>query len=252
MIQETYLPFTKDQLCKYFSMNQGNNVKYYTVSADKYNAWLDDPTIETSENYKTLRQIEKDERFWGAQSFISIFEQLNSVKIVEDLITLLTKSFGPTPPAGIFGSWEKALKTAISDKLILRFEENIPSPKIFKEYLQKNLIQRHFIPYVIDHATKSVNPELEFRSNLEGPTNVDILIINPSNGFNIFIEAKLLSDISYQVSYDVLRNQMARNIDAMLWDNRSQFQDKMHVRIQDDCYCIENNSLLCRRLSFLP
>ena len=38
----------------------------------------------------------------------------------------------------------------------------------------------------------------------------------PGNGFAWAIEAKALSDISYQVTFDALRNQIARNIDVLL------------------------------------
>jgi hypothetical protein len=57
-------------------------------------------------------------------------------------------------------------------------------------------------------------------SNLEGPTHCDALLVNAENGFAIIVEAKVLSDISYSVSFDVLRNQLARSIDVSLDWNR--------------------------------
>ncbi len=59
----------------------------------------------------------------------------------------------------------------------------------------------------------------EFKDNLEGPTNVDAIIINSKNGFSTIIEAKVLSDISINVRYDSMRNQLAMNIDVMLESN---------------------------------
>lgn len=56
---------------------------------------------------------------------------------------------------------------------------------------------------------------------LEGPTHVDAMFLNVTNGFAWLIEAKVLSDVSYSVAFDNSRNQIARNIDVML-DNTSQ------------------------------
>jgi hypothetical protein len=57
-------------------------------------------------------------------------------------------------------------------------------------------------------------------TGLEGATNVDALVLNPKNGFAVIIEAKVLSDISYETTYDAMRNQIARNIDVMLEENK--------------------------------
>ena len=46
-------------------------------------------------------------------------------------------------------------------------------------------------------------------------------MLNIKNGFNVFIEAKVLSDISYGVYYDSTRNQIARNLDVMLSKDNS-------------------------------
>jgi len=115
------------------------------------------------------------------------------------------------------------------DDLILRFEENIPSSSEYKNYLSRFLNKRQMIPYVLELGTNETG---KYRKDLEGPTNVDALIINTSNGFNIFIEAKVLSDISYAVSYDVLRNQIARNIDVML-TNHSEHYKKYQFKDND-------------------
>jgi hypothetical protein len=44
--------------------------------------------------------------------------------------------------------------------------------------------------------------------------------LNPKNGFAVIIEAKVLSDISYETTYDAMRNQIAGNIDVMLEENK--------------------------------
>ncbi|MCF7859940.1 MAG: hypothetical protein K9N07_11580 [Candidatus Cloacimonetes bacterium] len=217
MIEETYLPFKESQISKYFSNIK--HVDYFKKSAKKYEIWKNNSKLKNAD-FKEIRQIEKDERFWITQTFIQIFEQIDLKKVKIDLKNILVKAFGEIPPID-FTSWDEALKVKNSDDFVLKFEENIPSPKIYKEYLSNNLQKRQIIPYIIESGRKA---DGNFRKNLEGPTNVDALIINTCNGFNIFIEAKVLSDISYDVSYDVIRNQIARNIDVMLTDNKEHYK----------------------------
>ena len=70
------------------------------------------------------------------------------------------------------------------------------------------------IPYILRAAKGK-------KRSLEGPTHVDAILVNIDNGFGILFEAKVLSDISYQITYDTTRNQIARNIDVMLEENTS-------------------------------
>jgi hypothetical protein len=41
--------------------------------------------------------------------------------------------------------------------------------------------------------------------DFEGATHVDALLLNASNGFALLVEAKVLSDVSYQVSAEGIR-----------------------------------------------
>ncbi|MFW5983496.1 MAG: hypothetical protein ACOCQ4_03260 [bacterium] len=223
MIDKKYLPFKESQLQQYFA--NPNHIKHYTESANKYADWLNNKEKFNSSDYRVNRQIEKDERFWIAQSFITIFEQLDENKKIRDLRELLVKAFRDTPPLENIKSWENALQVNGNGKLILRFEENIPSPRSYKKLLRNNIQKRQFIPYILDNAEKN---ETEYRENLEGATNVDTLILNTSNGFNIFIEGKVLSDISSDITYDVFRNQIARSIDVMTTNH--DFADKDDIR----------------------
>jgi len=54
---------------------------------------------------------------------------------------------------------------------------------------------------------------------LEGATKVDAVLLAPDTGFAVLFEAKVLADVSGGVEFDVLRNQIARNIDVMLEPN---------------------------------
>jgi len=236
MIEEKYLPFKESQICKYFS--NVNHVNYFKESAMKYETWKNKSAIKNAD-FREKRQIEKDERFWVTQTFVEIFEQIYFKNVTKDLKNILVKAFGDIPPIN-FSSWDEALRVKKRDDLVLRFEENIPSPRRYKEHLRKNLDKRQIIPYKIESGT---NANGEFRKNLEGPTNVDALIINTFNGFNIFIEAKVLSDISYDVSYDVFRNQIARNIDVMLTDYKEHYK-KYSFKDNDVRLKMESNKSL--------
>jgi len=127
---------------------------------------------------------------------------------------LFKKAFGKKVPTSIkIDNWKECFN---SDNLKLYFEVDLPSSASYKENLyslyENGKIQEHqIIPFIIASAHD--------KKTLEGSTQVDALILNPDNGFNVLIEAKVLSDISIGITYDVVRNQIARNIDVMLeWD----------------------------------
>ena len=204
-----YLPFTEDQFKKHCAKVKINgkikdtydgHLKYFNKSLDNYK----NRPFNESASLKDLRypcQIEKDERFWTAACLMTIFHSKNRTK---ELHKLLSKAY-PNIQEHI---WDEHL----SGDLHLYFEANLPSPHEYKQlWLRGHLNQRQFIPYILESDNK--------RKNLEGPTNVDAVLINADNGFAVVIEAKVLSDISYQTTYDTMRNQIARNIDVMLEPN---------------------------------
>jgi len=87
----------------------------------------------------------------------------------------------------------------------------------YKRWLGENPSRRQIVPYVLDAAYRRGTDAV--RKGLEGPTQVDAILLNADNGFAVLFEAKVLSDISYQVSFDAMRNQIARTIDVMLEPN---------------------------------
>lgn len=239
-MHDIYLPYSKEKVEKYFlterTMREGSgkevnqdfkHLKYYLNSAIKYNKWNESPGVINLTNLRASCQIEKDERFWTLQTFLSIFEQEKKENRKNDLIELLSKGFGKNPPLKDFKSWDQAIGSP--EDLVLIIEANIPSPIKYKEHLSQNLKSKQFIPYV-RKAAEEINGK-NYRNSLEGPTNLDALIINVDTGFNIFFEAKVLSDMSYMISYDDSRNQIARNIDVMLskhsFTGNNDLRDKM-------------------------
>lgn len=126
---------------------------------------------------------------------------------LDELCSLFGKAFGVAPPFGTGTAWQDCFRGDLSPF----FEPNLPSPALYREWLRAHLRERQFIPYVLESD--------DGKKNLEGATNVDALLMNETNGFAVVIEAKVLSDISCQITYDVMRSQIARNIDVMLDSN---------------------------------
>ena len=216
MMHQIYLPFTEQQLLSHFADVRKNGVcsknvkhlRYYKESIKRYNQYLANNPNRKGKSISDMRkpcQIEKDERFWIATCMMMIF---HSKGRTQELTKLFRKSYGGRPPIRGLNSWDECF----GKELHLFFEPNLPSPSSYKEWLLKNLNKRQFIPYVLDSAVGKVN--------LEGATNVDAILLNSKNGFAVIIEAKVLSDISYEITYDTMRNQIARNIDVMLEENK--------------------------------
>lgn len=209
MLDSTYLPFSDDELKKHFLKDADRHLNYYRKSVENYQKFLSDyPQISgiPLSQSKGPRKIEKDERFWVATALKNLFE--SSEREIA-LTKLLSNIYGQNPPFELIPSWYEY----VSGDLKLYFEVQIPSPHSYVSWLRSNLKSRQLIPYVLDAANR--NSE----RTLEGPTHVDAVLLNCNNGFALFIEGKVLSDASYQISFDNFRNQIARNIDVMLEDN---------------------------------
>jgi len=216
MMHSIYLPFSEQQLLSHFADVRKNGVcsknvrhlRYYKDNIKRYDQYLANNPNRKGKSISDMRkpcQIEKDERFWIAACMMTIFYSLSRK---QELIKLFTVAYGDFPPIRELNSWAECF----GEELHLFFEPNLPSSSSYKEWLLNNLNKRQFIPYVLESA--------EGKVNLEGATNVDAILLNSKNGFAVIIEAKVLSDISYEITYDTMRNQIARNIDVMLEKNK--------------------------------
>ena len=216
MTTKLYFPFDKPILFKHFAdVKKGGkcsknlkHLEYYENSLNKYNEFLAKKKHRYEKPLKDLKvpcQIERDERFWISASMMNIYYNPN---MTNDLISLLKIAYGSKPPIKDIGEW----KDCISGELSLFFEANLPSPDIYKKkWLVENYNKRQFIPYILDCAHD--------KKILEGPLKADAVFINKDNGFAVLIEAKVLSDISCQITFDSTRNQIARYIDVMIEKN---------------------------------
>jgi hypothetical protein len=206
MIDDKYLRFTRDQMRQHFLVDAESQIDYFEQSAKRYRTFLDENPDTVGiplTKVRLPRQIEKDERFWTAASLKHIFDHAQRNSVLE---SILTRTFGAKPPVEGLGTWCECL----TGQLSLYFEAQAPSPKAYIDWLRRNLPDRQLIPYIRDAAAR------ESQRTLEGATHFDAALVNRSNGFALLIEAKVLSDISPYVSFDNLRNQMARCIDVML------------------------------------
>jgi len=220
VIHRIYLPFSKEQLRGHFaptarpSAEQADRqLQYYLASAKRYRRYQaehpDRRGLPLSKS-KHPCQIEKDERFWVVTCLMNYFDITDRT---ERLGALMSKCFGDVPPLTDVASWDECF----GGRIHLFFEVNLPSPPTYKHWLGENFTQRQIIPYVLDAGYRRGTDVV--RKGLEGPTQVDAILLNADNGSAVLFEAKVLSDISYQVSFDAMRNQIARTIDVMLERN---------------------------------
>ncbi len=212
LIHDKYLPFTKEQLKEHYAGDGDMEtmerwLKEYTDPVELHKEYcVRNPNRKgyKVEDMRRPLQIEKDERFWVASSLMALFHNERNKNM---FVKLFKQAFEGMPKLDGLLTWEQCL----DGKLSLFFEANLPASKTYQEWLAERE-ERRIIPYIREAAWG--------KKKLEGPTHVDALLINENNGFAAHFEGKLLSDMSCEVTYDVMRNQMARNIDVMLEWNR--------------------------------
>jgi hypothetical protein len=134
------------------------------------------------------------------------------------LAALLRRCLGDVPPVDGLASWEQALTETREEELSLFFEVSLPTPQEYRQELAQHLEERVLVPHVLQSAKKAAAAG----HALEGATKVDAMLIAPATGFAVLFEAKVLADASCSIGFDVLRNQLARNIDVMLQANPNQ------------------------------
>jgi hypothetical protein len=213
VIDKKYLPFSVDQLRTHFAevgaAADDRHLRYYSKSAAAARA-LDGraPTgsaTEIAKKTRAARQMEKDERFWVAAALMTAYYATDRVAA---FTSLLTAALGSVPPMKEIETWNDALGDGVD--LRLYFEVNLPAPQSYLTWLVDHLTERSLVPYLRD-AAKAAG-----KTRLEGATKADAVLISPSTGVAVVFEAKVLSDVSSQVTYDATRNQLARSLDVLL------------------------------------
>src|SRR5207249_2451854 len=95
---------------------------------------------------------------------------------------LFQQWFGSRPPIPGVEDWGEC----VEGELELFFELRMPAPRAYKCWLSLNVGSRQFIPYVL--AAASSRDQHAFRTDLEGATKVDALLLNTSSGFAVVFE----------------------------------------------------------------
>ena len=218
VLHHRYLPFTADQLGEHFARVHGpgdgdgdrdRHLGYYQASVEearKYDELIRSGGKPTRAQTRLGRQMEKDERFWLATALMSLYHADGGSGRGELFARLLERAGLRRPPG--FPRWEDALAGALD----LFFEVNLPSPARYRAWLRDHLGERAPIPYLKKQAEAP-------GARLEGATKADAMLLAPSTGVAVIFEAKVLSDISTHVTFDLARNQLARSIDVMLEGN---------------------------------
>jgi len=100
----------------------------------------------------------------------------------------------------------------------VHIEVVLPEILQYREYVQKRIFIDGPYHFYKDRKKKLSEKLQKEKASFEGSTNLDTLISGKNNGRNIhlFIEAKFLSDISKDIKYVPVRNQIARNIDCAI------------------------------------
>jgi hypothetical protein len=205
----TYLPYTEGQLLEHFVTAIGKgavnekHLDYFRKSIAANTAPID-PSLPVELKKKAVslqRQIEKDERFWVVGALLPVARNADPVGA---WTRILRRCFGDVPPVPRFRSWEEALGT---DRR-LYFEAPLPSPVPYRTHLKATLDTAVITPSLRQAACAP-------GTQLEGRTWVDAILVCDS-GFSVVFEAKVLSDSSPSITYDVKRNQLVRNLDVLL------------------------------------
>lgn len=230
VIDQTYLPFTPTQLLEHFAPvaragDPDRFLTYYLTSQRNRQEFnqsnLAEPAMRPDLRLVRLgQQMEKDERFWVVAALMAIYH--NAPDRTVAFSELLSRCEGLQLPIGRFATWEEAL----GKHQELYFEANLPSPPRYRHYLGEHPNERTLAIPSLREAARTRG------SRLEGATKVDAFLIAPDTGFTVLFEAKVLADISTGIEFDVLRNQMIRNIDVML-DRNDALRWPLNVRKPD-------------------
>jgi hypothetical protein len=132
---------------------------------------------------------------------------------------------------------ETDMKRYVDEKgFSVEFEKEIPSPKGYLKRIRET-VQNHPVKYIRESAKD--------KEVLEGDTHVDLAIEN--SRLLILVEVKFTSDISCQVRYDPIRNQLARLIDVGIESARNR---KLVVLVISPKWAYDSKSrLYCYKLN---
>jgi len=191
VLDPLFLPYSEQELSAHFVDSGAEHVaKWRKRLADARLKQPADPAF-----------LHRDETLWTASALLAVHKHADRAARWEDV---LRRAFGDRPPLSTRTTWAEFL----SGDLELYFEVGLRSPDSYRRWLRDHLHERH--PLV-----EQVELGRTRGSGLEGHTKLDALLLNVSGGHAVHFEAKVLSDIAPRTTFDALRNQLARNLDAL-------------------------------------
>jgi hypothetical protein len=150
--------------------------------------------------------LDRDETMWTAGSLVALHR---SAEPAGNWERLLATAFGPRPPLDAPPTWQECL----AGDLALYLEVGLSSPRRYQDHLRAHLTERHPLHRRVAIGEAQTRP-------LEGRTHLDAMLLNRTTGFAVHVESKVLSDVDTKISFDALRNQLARNLDCMAEPHR--------------------------------
>lgn len=115
----------------------------------------------------------------------------------------------------------------------VQVEEKLPEIFPYRDKLRDLLSNDNF--HLYPDRRKDIEEKIKAdNASFEGNTNLDLKITGEQAAIkkHLFIEAKFLSDISYQTSYNPVRDQIIRNIDAGI-DHMERLNNDAEVNYKD-------------------
>jgi len=154
---------------------------------------------------KKISNIEHDEPWLTLIAFYSIFgdqkciNNKNRIKAINQ----------------VFANSGVRNKLQLDEIIEIKLEEQFHEILAYRKELKDTFWEDNFHLYPDIRKTISLKCGKK-DAGFEGNTNLDLKIIGKQNGEKkiIFIEAKFLSDISYKITYNPVRDQIVRNIDV--------------------------------------
>ncbi len=219
----TYLPFSEEQVLARFAAVGGAGdpaarLDHYREQLAAQAAAEALSRIPRQQSLAADSPIDRDERFWTATALMTLFAGTDPL---QDLCAVLARAYGDVPPFPGFASWADALGP--DPQLFL--EASLPSPASYQHHLRHEL-RRHVLTYQQYQQGRDT-------TRLEGATPAAAVIVSPTTGAAVVVEAKVLSDVATHVTFDVVRNHLARVIDATLDANPGLAEQALRERRPD-------------------
>lgn len=188
-------------IAEILTANNGVKIKPY-FNEDRPEPWID------RFNKKILKnEVDHDEPWLTLVSLYALFGDQSNLKSMDCIfaINALLTNCGLNPPP------------KITEIINVKIEKSFPEIMTFRAHLKQLAVGPEFHHYP-DRMVHSSKDKKKPRVSYEGNTKIDVFINAKSGSRDLYflIEAKFLSDISYQIKYSPVRDQISRNIDTGL------------------------------------